>query len=209
MIKAILFDMDGVLIDAKDWHYEALNRALDLFGMAIDREAHLATYDGLPTRQKLNMLSTTRNFPRRLHDFTNTLKQNLTVEIVHARCKPIFHHRKALALLKSEGYRLGVCSNSVKQSVDLMMDLSGLAPFLELKLSNEDVTRAKPDPEIYLRAIELMGLLPSEVLILEDNDHGILAARASGAHVMVVGTTDDVNHSNIRQTIAQIEAKHG
>src|SRR2546422_8444783 len=55
MIKAVLFDMDGVLIDAKEWHYESLNRALDLFGMAIDRDAHLATFDGLPTRRKLEI----------------------------------------------------------------------------------------------------------------------------------------------------------
>ena len=56
-IKAVLFDMDGVLIDAKEWHYEALNRALALFGMPISRFEHLTTFDGLPTRKKLEMLS--------------------------------------------------------------------------------------------------------------------------------------------------------
>ncbi|STK74080.1 2-deoxyglucose-6-phosphatase [Escherichia coli] len=50
-IKAILFDMDGVLIDAKEWHYEALNKALDLFGMKISRFDHLTTFDGLPTKK--------------------------------------------------------------------------------------------------------------------------------------------------------------
>ena len=56
-IKAVLFDMDGVLIDAKDWHYEALNKALGLFGIEISRYDHLATFDGLPTKVKLQMLS--------------------------------------------------------------------------------------------------------------------------------------------------------
>ena len=56
-IKAVLFDMDGVLIDAKDWHYEALNKALGLFGMEINRYDHLNTFDGLPTKVKLQMLS--------------------------------------------------------------------------------------------------------------------------------------------------------
>ena len=55
MIKAIIFDMDGVLIDAKEWHYEALNNALQLFGYKISREDHLATFDGLPTREKLRL----------------------------------------------------------------------------------------------------------------------------------------------------------
>jgi beta-phosphoglucomutase len=53
MIKAVVFDMDGVLIEAKDWHYEALNRALKLFGYEISRYEHLTTFDGLPTRRKL------------------------------------------------------------------------------------------------------------------------------------------------------------
>lgn len=206
MIKAILFDMDGVLIDAKDWHYEALNRALDLFGMAVNRDAHLAIYDGLPTRRKLEMLTQARGFPKGLHEFTNTLKQDRTLEIVYARCRPVFHHRQALARLKTDGYKLGVCSNSVRQSVDQMMNLSGLSPFLDVRLSNEDVSKAKPDPEIYLKGMAVLGMEPDEVLILEDNDHGIQAARSSGAHVMVIGTTDDVTYDAIRQTIDNIEA---
>ncbi|WP_185022353.1 HAD hydrolase-like protein, partial [Pseudomonas fluorescens] len=57
MIKAVIFDMDGVLIEAKDWHYDALNKALNLFGYNISRHDHLTSYDGLPTAHKLEMLS--------------------------------------------------------------------------------------------------------------------------------------------------------
>jgi beta-phosphoglucomutase len=205
-IKAVLFDMDGVLIDAKDWHYEALNQVLDLFGMAIERESHLATFDGLPTRKKLAMLTKTRGFPRGLHDFANKLKQDRTVEMATARCRPIFHHRFALSRLHKDGLKLAVCSNSVRQSVELMMKLAGLTPYLDLLVSNEDVKQAKPDPEMYLLAIKSFGLQPNEVLILEDNEHGIAAAKASGAHVMVVGTVDDVRYPNIRRAIAEAES---
>ncbi|HCF3308648.1 TPA: HAD hydrolase-like protein, partial [Pseudomonas aeruginosa] len=55
MIKAVIFDMDGVLIEAKDWHYDALNKALNLFGYNISRHDHLTSYDGLPTSRKLEM----------------------------------------------------------------------------------------------------------------------------------------------------------
>lgn len=207
MIKAILFDMDGVLIDAKEWHYKALNDVLEIFGMGIEREAHLATFDGLPTRRKLEILSKTRDFPRGLHDFCNKLKQDRTVEMAMALCRPVFHHRFALSRLKQDGYKLGVCSNSVRQSVELMMRLSGLAPFLDLMLSNEDVRKSKPDPEMYNLAIMNLGLQSHEVLILEDNDHGIAAARASGAHVMLVGTTDDVRYTSIQRAIAEAEGR--
>ena len=71
--------MDGVLIDAKDWHYEALNQALELFGMTISRDEHLSTFDGLPTREKLKILTKSRGLPESLHQFLNSLKQKCTV----------------------------------------------------------------------------------------------------------------------------------
>ena len=70
-IQAIIFDMDGVLIDARDWHYEALNRALKIFGFEISRQDHLEHFDGLPTKAKLNLLSQDRGLPLRLHSFIN------------------------------------------------------------------------------------------------------------------------------------------
>ncbi len=103
MIKAVIFDMDGVLIDAKDWHYEALNRALRLFGMEISRSDHLTTFDGLPTRRKLEMLTVTENLPEGLHRFLNDLKQVYTLELVSSRCRPTFAHEFALARLKARG----------------------------------------------------------------------------------------------------------
>src|SRR5471032_1181815 len=113
-IKAVVFDMDGVLIDAREWHYEALNRALNHFGFTISRYDHVVTFDGLPTRMKLEMLSREQTLPRSLHGFLNELKQLYTTEIVHARCKPVFQHEYALSHLKAAGYKLAVASNSVR-----------------------------------------------------------------------------------------------
>ena len=149
-IKAVIFDMDGVLIDAKDWHYEALNRALSLFGYSISRYDHLVTYDGLPTRSKLEMLTVERGLPTSLHQFLNDLKQLYTMELVHARCRPVFQHEYCLSKLKADGYKLAVASNSVRNSVEVMMQKSNLLGYLDALLSNQDVIRGKPDPEIYL-----------------------------------------------------------
>jgi len=203
MIKAILFDMDGVLIDAKDWHYEALNDALALFGMEIGRDAHLSTYDGLPTRTKLEMLTETRGLPRRLHSVINQVKQKRTAEIAIQRCKPTFSHAFALSRLRDDGMKMAVCSNSIRKTIELMMELSGLSQHLDLIVSNEDVSKAKPDPEMYLKAMSELGVQPHETLILEDNEHGIQAARASGAQVLVIGTPDDVEYARIKQAMAE------
>jgi beta-phosphoglucomutase len=205
-IKAILFDMDGVLIDAKEWHYEALNRALDLFGMPISRVDHLTTFDGLPTRKKLEMLTLERNLPRALHEFLNEMKQHYTMEIIHTRCKPHFTHEYALSKLRHHGYRMAVCSNSIRNTVETMMQKADLHKYLDLMVSNEDVTKGKPDPEMYNKAIQHFGLDPQECLIVEDNENGIRAAKASGAHLLIVRTVDDTNFENIQRRIAEIEA---
>lgn len=202
-IKAVLFDMDGVLIEAKEWHYEALNRALDLFGMPISRFDHLTTFDGLPTRKKLEMLSVERGLPQELHEFINEMKQAYTMEIVHAQCKPTFVHEYALSRLKAEGYQLAVCSNSVRQTVLTMMEKANLTPYLDFMVSNQDVSKGKPDPEMYLAAMSKFGLLPTECLIVEDNENGIKAARASGAHLLVVKDVQETNLDNLMTAINQ------
>lgn len=206
-IKAILFDMDGVLIEAKEWHYEALNRALHLFGMPISRFDHLTSFDGLPTLKKLELLSLERSLPKELHEFINEMKQKFTMEIVHSRCKPTFVHEYALSNLKSMGYKLAVCSNSVRNTVETMMQRSALAGYLDFMISNEDVSRGKPDPEMYVRAMEHFGLKPSECLIIEDNENGVKAARASGGHLLIVKEVVEVNLSNVLGRISEIEAE--
>ena len=94
-IRAIVFDMDGVLIDARDWHYEALNRALGLFGFTITRHDHLVSYDGLSTRKKLEMLTLEQALPNGLHSFINEMKQRYTEELVLQKCRPVFQHEYA------------------------------------------------------------------------------------------------------------------
>ena len=201
-IKAVIFDMDGVLIDAKEWHYEALNRALALFGYEISRYDHLVTYDGLPTSKKLEMLSMERGMPRRLHKFINELKQQYTVDKIFTDCRPVFAHEYALAKLKEEGYRIAVASNSVRHTIELMMEKSNLMPYLDFFLSNQDVTKAKPDPEIYRTAVSRLGLTPQECMVVEDNRNGIQAAKSAGTHVMEVSTVYDVNYANIKKHLS-------
>lgn len=204
-IKAIIFDMDGVLIDAKDWHYEALNQALELFGFSISRYDHLVTYDGLPTKKKLEMLSMERGLPTGLHEFINKMKQSYTMEHVFMKCKPLFEHQFALSKLKNEGYKLALCSNSVRITIDMMLEKADLLKYLDFTMSNQDVVKSKPDPEIYNKAIARFGLKPDECLIVEDNQNGIKAAIDSGANVLKVKDVHDVTYDKIINRIKEIE----
>ncbi len=206
-IKAVIFDMDGVLIDAKDWHYEALNKALGLFGLEISRYDHLVTYDGLPTKKKLEMLSMERGLPKDLHNFINDIKQQYTMDLIYTNCKPKFFHEYALSKLKQKGYKIAVCSNSIRKTIEVMMEKSDLLKYLEFFISNEDIIKAKPDPEMYTTAIKKLKLKPEECLIVEDNENGIKAAIASGGHLLQVDTISDVNYQNIINRINYIEGK--
>lgn len=205
-IKAVLFDMDGVLIDAKDWHYEALNEALSLFGLTISRYDHLHTFDGLPTNVKLKMIGEQYYLPEQLHSFINQIKQKKTMQYVAQRCHPTFNHEYALSKLSSEGYKIAVCSNSIRNTIEYMMEKAALTEYLDLIVSNEDVVKAKPDPEMYLTAIQKFGLKPQECLVVEDNPNGVKAGLASGAHVLKVETVYDVTYANIRAKIKEVES---
>lgn len=203
-IKAVIFDMDGVLIDAKDWHYEALNDALSLFGLSISRNDHLAMFDGLPTSMKLRMLSEDKGLPVKLHGFINKLKQEYTIEKIYLNCYPKFIHQYALSKLKSEGYAIAVASNSITETIALMMKRSGLIEYLDFFVSNQDVVKPKPDPEIYSLSISKLGLKPNECLVVEDNINGIKAAKSAGAHVLQVSSVDDVTYDRIMTEIERI-----
>ena len=189
---------------AKEWHFEALNKALSLFGMEISRYDHLVTYDGLPTRRKLEMLTLERGLPLELHAFINELKQKYTLNEVHQKCKPVFVHEYALSRLKSDGMRLAVCSNSIRKTVEIMLEKAMIIHNFDILFSNQDVSKGKPDPEMYITCMKKLGVEAHETLILEDNEHGIKAAIDSGAYLMEVESVYDVNYFNIMKRIESI-----
>lgn len=200
-IKCVLFDLDGVLVDATEWHYDALNRALRLFGFGITRYEHLSSYNGLPTKRKLQMLSVEKGLPEPMHPMLNRLKQVYTRDEILARCRPVFEKEYMLSRLKREGYRLAVCSNSVRESLELMVRYSGVHDYFDFLLSNEDVSRPKPDPEIYTAAMARMGVAPRETVIVEDAPHGLEAARRAGAHVCRVDRFSELDYFLVRGAI--------
>jgi beta-phosphoglucomutase len=204
-IKAILFDMDGVLIEAKDWHYEALNDALRIFGCEISLYDHLVTFDGLPTKHKLNMLSSLGKLPKDLHPIINIMKQKHTMRMILNKCKPLFNHQYAISKLHSEGYKMAVCSNSIRKSVEVMIEQAGLNQYFDFYVSNEDVEKGKPDPEMYNLAMNKMNLNPEECLILEDNENGIKAAVESGGNLLKIGEVTDVTYLGIKNRISELE----
>ena len=194
-IKAILFDLDGVLVDAKEWHYEAFNQALTDTGYEpIGREEHLSTYDGLPTLTKLQMLSDKGRFDMSDANKVYAFKQCNTRNFIRSKAKPNQTIIDTLRALKNCGYKLACCSNAIHDSVHLMLNKTWIEDYFDLILSNEDVDNPKPHPEMYLKAMEEFGVKPEECLIIEDNEKGFKVAIASGSKLMKVESSMDINY---------------
>ena len=102
---------------------------------------------------------------------------------------------------------MAACSNSIRKTMDVLFERAALSNYFDFYLSNEDVKESKPNPEIYITAINRLKMLPEECLILEDNENGIKAAQATGAHLLIIHDVHEVNLENIQKRISEIEAQ--
>jgi HAD superfamily hydrolase (TIGR01509 family) len=203
MIKLIVFDLDGVLVEAKNIHFDALNEALGP-EYEISWTEHLSTYDGLKTNQKLEMLTERKGLPTELHKQVWDKKQHLTLQ----KLKELQPSNQLIVCMESivnSGYKIAVCSNSTRKTVLTVLSKLGIMEYMDLIISNEDVKNSKPHPEMYWKAISMMGVLPEETLIVEDSPYGLLAASRAKAHILRVKSPYDVVWKNINNKLKEIE----
>ena len=191
--SAVVFDMDGVLIDAREWHYEALNEALGIFGASISRAEHLARFDGLPTKVKLRMLTEDKRISEALIPLIESVKQERTLRAAARLCFPRIEHLIMISELRRRGLKLGVATNSIRMTATQMLNFAGIYDSLDSLVTNEDVSQAKPDPAIYLLTCSKLGVDPSKVLVVEDNQYGIDAAKAAGCDVLQISEPEQLN----------------
>ena len=201
-IKAIVFDLDGVLVDSRHLHYESLNKALDEIDpkYCISIEEHLAKYDGCPTKQKLEKLSMEKGLPEHFHEQIWRQKQYYTEHLINKCIVPNNQLRKLLENFK-EKYRLFCCSNSITKTLESILTSLGIIDLFEKIYSNEYVKYTKPHPQIYMKCFTDAGLVPQQVLVVEDSPIGRTAAYLSGAHICAVSGPQDVTLNNINDSI--------
>jgi HAD superfamily hydrolase (TIGR01509 family) len=200
MIKLIIFDLDGVLVEAKEIHYNTLNKALWEIGKSdkyvISEAEHLSIYDGLKTSQKLELLTKNKGLHPDTYETIWNRKQQLTIDAI-SELQPDNRLIEVFKELNKNGYKLACASNSIRRSVLVMLAKIGIIEYMDLIISNEDVKNSKPHPEMYWKAMSMMGCLPEETLIVEDSPHGLLAASRSKANVMRVGSPKEVTYINV------------
>jgi len=208
MNKLVIFDLDGVLIDSREMHYEALNRALGnvSWDYVISREEHLSLYDGLPTSRKLTMLTEKKGLPVDRHQQIWEDKQKETLEIF-SDLEHDYELMHYFQQLKARGYQVAVASNSIRNTVKLVLLRLGLLEFIDYYVSNEDVVRNKPFPEMYWKCMTACNALPKDTIIFEDSHIGRQGALDSKAHLIPIENRYDLNQEKIEKVFKIFASK--
>jgi beta-phosphoglucomutase-like phosphatase (HAD superfamily)/dTDP-glucose pyrophosphorylase len=177
MYKLFVFDLDGVLLESSNIHYETLNQALEEHGYpAITPHEHETVYNGLSTRMKLARL------PGVDAESVYRRKQQLTLNVLSG-VRVCNRLQDAISAIKSRGASVMCASNCIRETVLTVLTNLGILSLFDAVLSNEDVSHPKPNPEIYLTCMKRAGVTAADTIIFEDSYVGLRAATASGACV--------------------------
>ena len=200
--KLVIFDLDGVLIESRELHYEALNDALRKVGndFVITREEHLSLYDGLNTTKKLEMLSEKKGLDRKYFNQIWEDKQTATFNLIRQFPKNN-RLRQMFAKLSTNGIKIAIASNSIRETVKLALLSIGVMEYVDYYVSNEDVKRTKPYPEMYWQCMTALNVLPKNTVIIEDSHIGRQGALDSGAHLIPVKDSHDLTMDKIDEAI--------
>ena len=197
MIKVIIFDLDGVLVDTKNIHFYALNFSLKRNNLKeITYEDHIKIFDGLPTSEKLKLISKKKKLSKKKIIKIKKDKNKITNELIKdkiiydEKIKRIFSHF-------SKNYKIAIATNAIKETLDLCLKKLRIKRYVNFAISNKDLNQSKPNPEIYFRVFIKFGIYPNESLILEDSSYGRQAALSSGGNLMPIKNIEDVNINNI------------
>jgi HAD superfamily hydrolase (TIGR01509 family) len=206
MNKLIIFDLDGVLIESRELHYDALNDALRNIDKkyVIKREEHLSVYDGLSTTKKLELLTTNKDLPQKYYNQIWQDKQTATFDLI----KEFPINNKLISIfkeVKSRGYKIAIASNSIRETVKLALLSIGVMEYVDYYVSNEDVKRPKPYPEMYWKCMTEMYANPSSTIIIEDSHIGRLGAITSGANLLPVENTMDLTLEKVVGKMNEID----
>lgn len=195
-LQCITFDLDGVLVDACDWHFEALNRALmEHVRFSISKPVHETEFNGLPTRVKLQMLK----IPDQLSNEIVKSKQKYTMQLIQENVRPSQSKVYMIDELKAQGLYVACVTNSIRETARAMLENLGVIKSIDVIITNEDVDEPKPSPEGHLLVSDGLGVEPDKILVVEDTDIGCRAAKAAGIDKVIrVTNATEVNYDLLR-----------
>lgn len=182
-MKAVIFDMDGVIIDSEPVHFRLETRMLSELGLNLPLEEHesflgTSSYEFFETLKKRYLLSAS------VEALVTEERERYMEQLQSIELPLIPGIPELVRTLHTEGFPLAVASSAPHEQIDLVMTKSGLGHFFPVRISGDDVMRSKPDPGIFLKTAEALNTPPASCWVLEDSANGIAAARAAGMHAI-------------------------
>ena len=201
-LKLVIFDMDGVLVDACDWHKIALNEALkEVSDYEIPIEDHYKKYNGLPTKVKLNMLIKEGHVQEKDLESIYEIKQLKTVDIIKRESVVKEEKIELMKWLHDSEINVACFTNSIRMTAQLMLERAGVYEHLDLLVTNQDVSSPKPNPEGYIKTLKHFNCSPKDAIIVEDSPKGLEAAEKSGANILKVENATFVTTNTVKRYI--------
>jgi len=191
MKTGALFDWDGVVIDSSAQHEESWELLAKEVGRPLP-EDHFVRGFGMKNQVIIPGILGWTNDPEEIHRYS-LRKESLYREIVRERgIQPLPGVRELLELLEEHGVPCSVASSTHRENIEVIFDAIGLRRFFKAVVTSEDVSHGKPDPEVFLKSAARIGCDPRKCVVFEDAHVGIEAARAAGARVIAVATTNPI-----------------
>ncbi len=186
MIRAALFDMDGLMIDTERLHHESFKTVLEQHGIAPAPDARGVIHtSGISAEANWERFKKQYGFDADTRELTKA-KNDAHRKLLKNKLKAMPGLLDLLRDLKANGYKIAIASSSIREHIDLVVDRLGMSDFFDAITSGDEVTNGKPAPDIFLKAAMKLNVKPVECVVLEDAMHGMLAGKAAGMHVVVV-----------------------
>ncbi|RZK21028.1 MAG: HAD family phosphatase [Pedobacter sp.] len=179
-IKALLFDLDGTLIDSERFHFDCWNEFLSQYEVTLDFKDWLTNYAGIPLPQNAKTIMSRYKIDEELAGF---VERRELITFNGFRTKHIELMPFALDFIQyfyDKGLTLAVVTASPRNDVEAVFEKNGLAKYFSMFVTRTDVTKSKPDPESYNICVEKLGLAKEECIVFEDTLNGVKSAVAAG-----------------------------
>jgi len=181
-VKAVIFDMDGVLVDSEPFHVQTEKRMFRKMNLDISDEEH-AGYMGTATDVMWKQIIGKRNLPIDIPEITElTIKEGLPYFYSLEKIDPMPGLIDLLEKLKSKNIPMAVASSSDPETIRIILEKSGLRKYFLQAVSSSEVGKSKPEPDVFLHAAKILGVLPENCVVFEDSKNGIKAAKAAGMY---------------------------
>jgi HAD superfamily hydrolase (TIGR01509 family) len=183
--EAVIFDMDGVLVDSEPMHLQTTNMVLGRRGARLD-EVEYEACRGMTEASFFQHLVERFGLDEPPADLARERVRASLLALAEGPVLPVDGALEALLALRAEGYRLALASSATRQQVDLVVDKLGLRGVLEVLVSGDEVARGKPAGDVFTEAARRLGVAAVDCLVVEDAELGVRAARDAGMTVVAL-----------------------